>query len=399
MPVNTTTKILRLAGLATALFLASCATKPPQKVAPVAPTPAPAETIPEQPQMLGLNNNIALMFPIDAANPDLRARGLEMDNAARLAVELLGLNDVFLTTYNTGGEPELARLAAERAIADGNSAIIGPLTSANTQAVAPIAGRQGIPMIALTNDSNIAQPNMYVFGRSIENDMAELFDYLQRNDLRRVGILAPQNLYGDRAVEQAEAQAGQFNLAITNIFRFSGDSAEVVAQIQEFANSMRRESFGPVPDFDALLIPASTFTMQTVLPGLVYAEIPVKDIQLAGLGIWADPTILADQMMQGAVFPDVDNNRREAFRQAYAERYNSDPTRIADLAFDAAALLGTLIGQQNANEAADILNPEGFAGITGLFRLEEDGKVVRKLGMTQVDNGAFVQLEATEESF
>jgi len=405
MSVMNNANLLRLAGLAAAMFLASCAAKPPpEPVAPVEEKPAPVEVIPEATKPR-FNNKIGLMFPIDAANPNLMDRGVEMDNAARLAVELLGLNDVFLTTYNTGGAPELARLAAERAIADGNGAIIGPLTSANTEAVAPLMAREAIPMIALTNDSDRAQPNIYVFGRTVENDIAELFDYLERNELRRVGILAPQNLYGDRAVAQAEAQAGRHGLAITNIFRFSGDSSEVVAQMQQFADSMRRESFGPAPDFDALLVPASAFTMQTVLPGLIYAEMPIKDIRLVGLGIWADPNILTDQMMQGAFFPDVDNNRREAFRQAYVARYNSEPTRIADLAFDAAALLGTLITQQNLQgnapptTEADLLNPEGFAGITGLFRLEEDGKVTRKLGMTEVKNGAFVPLEATEESF
>jgi hypothetical protein len=75
MSVMNNANLLRLAGLAAAMFLASCAAKPPpEPVAPVEEKPAPVEVIPEvtKPRF---NNKIGLMFPIDAANPNLMDRG------------------------------------------------------------------------------------------------------------------------------------------------------------------------------------------------------------------------------------------------------------------------------------------------------------------------------------
>ena len=54
--------------------------------------------------------------------------------------------------------------AAQRAIADGNRLILGPLLAEDVRAAAPIARRADVPVVAFSNDESVAGNGVYIMG-------------------------------------------------------------------------------------------------------------------------------------------------------------------------------------------------------------------------------------------
>ncbi|MEM6284249.1 MAG: ABC transporter substrate-binding protein, partial [Chloroflexota bacterium] len=83
----------------------------------------------------------------------LAADGIQMDNAAQMAVdeinEMGGINGVMLeyAGADSTGSAEVGQTEAERLIEEGAGALIGTFQSAVTSNVAAIAEREGIPMV------------------------------------------------------------------------------------------------------------------------------------------------------------------------------------------------------------------------------------------------------------
>jgi hypothetical protein len=67
------------------------------------------------------------------------------------------------------GSPSTTRRAARRrrrkqALADGNRLFLGPLLAEDVRAVAPVARRAGVPVIAFSNDVSVAGDGVYLMG-------------------------------------------------------------------------------------------------------------------------------------------------------------------------------------------------------------------------------------------
>ncbi len=115
--------------LAVSALLAAC------QVVPKHP-PRPIEKPPEEGPVTGqlptdaTRHRIALLVPLTGANAGV---GESIANAANMAVLDTGGQNIRVTTYDTAAG---AAAAAQKAIADGNKLILGPLLADDVKAVA-----------------------------------------------------------------------------------------------------------------------------------------------------------------------------------------------------------------------------------------------------------------------
>ena len=70
--------------------------------------------------------------------------------------------------------------------------------------------------------------------------------------------------------------------------------------------------------------------------------------QLLGTGVWNDPRVLKLPQLQGAWFSAPDNAGFNAFAQRYKAKFNSEPARLATLAYDAMTLAAALAAEWRA---------------------------------------------------
>ena len=123
----------KLAGLAGTLLLAACQTMIPKGAPPPEPT-APVEKPVDEPIQPGLptdanRHRIALLVPMSGPNAGV---GQSIANATTMALLDTRTDKLRITTYDTRAG---AAAAAQRAVAEGNRLILGPLLSDDVRQV------------------------------------------------------------------------------------------------------------------------------------------------------------------------------------------------------------------------------------------------------------------------
>ncbi len=148
---------------------------------------------------------------------------------------------------------------------------------------------------------------------------------------------------------------------------------------------------------DALFIPEQADAMPAVASALASANVKTKFL---GTGVWNDPRVLKLPQMQGAWFSAPDNSGFDAFAQRYKAKFNSDPARLATLAYDAVTLAAALArnGDGPFNQAA-LTNISGFNGADGVFRFRADGTNERGLAVMEIDDDAAKVISPAPRSF
>nr|MBA3730372.1 ABC transporter substrate-binding protein [Sphingomonas sp.] len=103
-------------------------------------------------------NLVAVIVPTSGSDA---AIGQSIANAATLALADSGDQTLRLTIYDSAA-PGGAAGAARRAIDDGNRLILGPLLAGDVRAVAPIARRAEVPVVAFSNDERVAGGGVHI---------------------------------------------------------------------------------------------------------------------------------------------------------------------------------------------------------------------------------------------
>ena len=151
-------------------------------------------------------------------------------------------------------------------------------------------------------------------------------------------------------------------------------------------------------EIDAVVIAEGGPALRTIAQGLG-AE---TRLQLLGTGVWNDPAIAAEPALQGGWFPGPAPGTRQVFEERFQATYGRPPAAIASLAYDAVSLAAALArgappgGRFTADRIAD---PNGFAGVDGLFRFNPDGTIERGLAVLQVTPQGFQVIDPPPRSF
>jgi branched-chain amino acid transport system substrate-binding protein len=173
---------------AAAVSLAGCQTGR----RPVRPGP-----IVEPPPLVIEQNMVAVILPLTGSDGPV---GTSISNAARLALLDTGEKSIKVTVYDST-VPGGAVAATQRAIAEGNRLILGPLLAEDVRAAAPVARRAGVPIIAFSNDEGVAGNGVYIMGFTPDQSISRVVSYARGKGSSRFAALVPTGLYGQRAAQ------------------------------------------------------------------------------------------------------------------------------------------------------------------------------------------------------
>lgn len=437
-----------VAGLA--VSLAACAapsvpTPEPQAQPPVA-EPAPAEptasetyaTLTRPLRQFDIPDaaaepsaaKVGLLLPLSGARADV---GQAILNAAQLALFDLAGDRFALVIRDTRGTPEGAAAAAEEALNQGASLLLGPLFSTSAEAVKPVADDAGVPMITFSNNNAIAGPESFVMGVTPRTQVDRIVDYAVSQGLRRFAVLAPENAYGNAVVGALQEAIFRNGVELSRAVYYDPRSTDVSAEVQVLADFNQRraaaeaqrrdlenrsdeaaqralqrlqgvETVGLLP-FDAILLPASGQQLLSVAPLLAYYDVDPGEVRFLGTALWEDPQLLSEPTLQGGWFPAPPPSLWNTFRQRYQESFGNTPPRVASLGYDAVALAAVLEQRGSAQgaflpyTAETITQPLGFAGIDGIFRFLPSGQIQRGLAVLEIREAGFVERDPAPRSF
>ncbi len=378
----------RIATVAAALLMAGC-----QTLVPKGPVQAPQQPTTQQPGPVtpGLptdteRHRVALLVPMTGSNAGV---GQSIANAANLAVLDTGGQRIRITTYDTATG---AAAAAQRALADGNKLILGPLLADDVRLVAPYAQRASVPLISFSNDTAVAGKGTYVMGYSPVQSIDRVVRFARSKGMTRFAGLVPTGLYGQRTstamIRSVESAGGQ----VVTMQNFDRSQKSLSAAITR----MPRDSA-----YEAILIADSGRIAVQAVP--LIRKNGGASARILGTELWnTEPNLAGSPAMSGAWFASVSDGRYRQLVSKYRARYGTGPYRIASLGYDA-VLLVTRISQDwkvgTAFPVQRLSDDSGFSGIDGAFRFGEDGVADRALEVQQIGSGGFTVVSPAPARF
>ena len=163
--------------------------------------------------------------------------GQSLRNAAQLAVEESGSNDITLIVEDDHSTPEGAAQAAQTVISAGAEIIVGPLFAADVREVGRVAKAANRPVIAFSTDASVASRGVYLLSFLIESYVDRIADFAVGRGLKSFAILAPQSDYGNVATAEFQSEAAKLNARVVTVARYApGEPGTGIQEIQGAAN-------------------------------------------------------------------------------------------------------------------------------------------------------------------
>ena len=297
--------------------------------------------------------------------------GTSISNAARLALLDTGNQSIDLKVYDStqGG----AAAVAARAIADGNKLILGPLLAEDVRAAAPVARSARVPLIAFSNDENVAGDGVYLLGFTPRQSISRVVQYARSRGAQRYGALVPSGVYGERAAQALTASLQASGGVLGAIESFGRSSAGVRTAVNAL-NSKGR--------FDAILIADSSRIAAQAGQGIK------AEAHLLGTELWAnDRTIGTNARLRGGWYAAAPDARFDQLVTRYRARYGKIPYRLGSLGYDAVLLTVRASRSWQGGGAFPqrvLTEREGFVGVDGIFRFGRDGIAERSLEVREI---------------
>lgn len=168
---------------------------------------------------------VAALLPLTGRDAPL---GQGMLQAVQLALAAPGAPP--LDVEDTGSTPQGAAAAARTAVGKGAGLFIGPLTAAETSAVAPVAQAANVPVLALTSDPAQARPGVWTLGLTPAQQVSSLVQAVQAEGKTRLAAVLPQGPFGDALAGGLTTAATEAGLPQPNVKRYAPNSARSLSQ-------------------------------------------------------------------------------------------------------------------------------------------------------------------------
>lgn len=362
---------------------------PPSAPSQPAPTQPQFDTTPMTPTVTG--TKIGLLLPLSGQQAAL---GRTLLQAAEMGLFEVG-DDSFTLLVEDTATAAGADSAARKLLAEGAQILLGPVFSTDTRKIAPIALGAHVPVLAFTNDRSAAQPGVYVMGVTPQDEVQRVIQYAASQGMQRFSILAPTSTYGN-IVEQAFRNSVQ---GVNGIFaeqaRYDPNSPDYTGVVEQLSTAYQNNPF------DALMLPEGGAKLRQLAPLLPAFQIGAQTVPILGTGLWAnDPALAQETGLAGALYAATDPSKWRPFAERYAGVYGQTPDQRAGLVYDAITLIVAL-GKAPAPDFSEtaLTNVSGFNGVTGVFRLNLDGTVERRLAILEVAPGGYVVREPAPGTF
>lgn len=273
-------------------------------------------------------------------------------------------------------------------------AVLGPFSSSEMLALAPLAERQKIPLISPTATSpEITKAGDYSF-RIIPSDIYDgkaVANIIKRSLPSQkpipVAIVYINNDYGNGIKNVFETEANNAGLEIVQSQSFAPGTNDFRTILTELQNQKVKNVF---------LVGTKEmgrFLKQMIELGMQY--------QVFSTGLIEDPEIISQAQTgaNGVIYsypsfnPNGGDQAVKDFVARFQRKYQEKPDVVAALGYDLIALVvdATVRAKSSNSEAIKtaLYETKGFPGLTGSITMDAQGDVIKGIGIKQVKNGKF----------
>lgn len=298
--------------------------------------------------------------------------------------------------------------------------VIGPLFAADASMIRDTKPAD-LPVLSFTSDMNALGGGVMTMALVPAQSIEAVVHQMSRDRATRVIILAPKTASGELMAGASLAAAGAYDISVSGLLYYNENDTESIKEAAKAAamydarvaannrarqvlsdilvketltpaqksslrsqldKISRADTIGRAP-FDAVLFLGTAADSKSLASFLRYYDVANRDANFYGTTLWDGDVLATDLTMSGAKFatmPAADTN----FVTMYEHMTGTRPTRLDGFGFDAANLaIGMLYSSKSP--AAYLLDPSGYRGLDGLFRLRPNGISERALEIVELN--------------
>lgn len=378
---------------------------------------------------------LGLLIPLSGAD---KTYGEQILWGASLAMNIYAApgsapsDGIKLVIQDSGETPEQAVEGVKKLIEkDQVMAILGPITSKQSQAAAKVAAELGVPIISMSVAEGIPAigPTVFRSGLTKSEQAARLAQLaIEVLGHKRAAILYPENNYGSefmtffwkeftarggeiRGAESYDPQATDYGSPLKRLTGLNAPemrrneicSAEEASRRAEGPACYPADKLPPAIDFEVLFVPDSYERAMQVAPSLPFYDI--RGVQILGTNFWNTPDLFRGgntSYLQGSVFLDGFVKRRSSpevvsFMERFYTVFGREPGMFEAEGFDTVSLARFVISKSNPSDRGDFVRAlssvKDFPGVSGKLTVRPDREIVRSLVALTVDGDKIVDLQ------
>ena len=333
----------------------------------------------------------AMLLPLSGKSASV---GEAFRNSGMIALQEQSDSPLELMFFDTKGTPEGTVAAWQEARVQRPNLIIGPIFSAELEALKDES--PSVPILSFTTDNTLMESGVYTLGVLIPDQVNRLVSHMCSAGQKKLAVLGPEDKTGEltmnvlseavqacpdmvlHKVSLYEPETTDFSPAVLKIVPKPVDSRKknLTDEEKEILATPIEERI----DFDALFIFEDGVKLQQLISLLAYYDVTPKVAPFYGLANWQS---VADNGLVGGYFAAPPFNKADIFTTRYQNVFDQKPPRLSALAYDAVSLIAVLAKHQ-ALTTSNLLKDEGFNGVNGRFRLRPDGTNERLLEVFQI---------------
>jgi len=312
-------------------------------------------------------------------------RGIEM---ALFKINDPNIEILFLDTK----AGEKARSAALFGLENGVDIFIGPLFSRAAIFAQEVVSVEGVPMLLLSNNIEVANPDSWILGYLPEQQIDGLLGHAITTGKRQFAIIAQDDPFGLRLKDHAIQRLSEFDLQPSVIVLSReqlSDQIELDSLIRDFTGYVTTVSDASIKEsrFDTVIFAGDSEFALSTAPVLAYYDVGPESALYLGNSLWDHPQVLSEPSLQGGVFTSRPKSLDSEFEKKWSDLWNSKSGILARLGFDAMAIVGALVSRDREEWSKGLLNNSGFFGYSGTFKLLPNGQNIRAFEVRKVFNG------------
>ena len=364
--------------------------------------------------LLSQENNktlkIGLLAPLSGTYSEL---GNSLLYSLQLALEEINDKNVFIVPRDSGFNDEDKLNSAIKDIkSQGVKIIIGPMTYDEFEVAKKY---NDLVFISPSNINPEFENNIISIGISLESQMISLMEFIQKQKKNKTIIMVPENHYANFI----ENKLNKLNLKNYKIFKYSPDPKILTGEIEILTNysqrkknlELRKKMFEDKEDdqserqlkkleqkytlgdvnFDSVIIIDFGNSLKSVLTSLVYADVDQEKVLLMTVNQWFDESIFYEKTVKNLYYPSVNYKEFKKYKENYFKTFNSFPSEITILAYDAIGLI-YYVWKKNGkiNTVNDFSFKGKIKGNIGTFSFNNK-KIIQDLSIYQTNKNKFIK--------
>ena len=359
------------------------------------------------------NNNILKVGLLAPLSGEYKELGNSLLYSLQLALNEINDKNVYIIPRDSGSSDKKKLNKAIQEIRSQNvDIIIGPINNEDFDVVKKF---NDTVFISPSNINPEFQSNIISIGISLESQMKALMKFIKKQRKNKTIILIPKNNY----TSFVEKKLDNFDLKNYKIFKYSSDPKILTGEIEILTNYTQRKknlenrkkmfedkddeqskkqlerleqkyTLGEV-NFDSVIIIDFGNSLKSVLTSLVFTDVDQDKVLFTTLNQWFDESIFYENTVKKLYYPSVDYKEFKKYQDTYLKTFNSSPSEMTILAYDA---LGLIYYAWKKNGKINTVNDFSFKGKIkgkiGTFSFENK-KIIQNLNIYKAENKKFTK--------